>query len=413
MVRPRLPTQRTAALLVTAFLFPLGAATVMMPWLLWLRVAEIVRDRRMWWVRSPVDLPLGAFVVVGLIAGVLSPYPQIGLGSWALGALGFAVAFQLALTDLERTPGLARGLHRAFALGTLCAALFGLAVVVFEHADRARLPTIGADAFAFGLAAGVFLTFPLFNGPRLWRVVAALTVIAAVVAILASFTRAALYAAVAGSLVHFAQLRGARARLTYLGFVAAAAAVGIVGVLLTPQIVGALAGHLVESNVVQGPVSGVTALRKTLGFLFSKEGYTDRLFIWEGFVRIVQARPWFGVGLGVSPFVIYQWDQNLQPGMPAHSLYLDLASEVGIPGTFAFLAIPAVAIVSAVRRRDPFRDAAIAAVVGMLAAEIRDTILLGFHMAIGFMLTLALLVAQRDAGVTERPVVPPVPAGPE
>jgi len=391
-MRIALGPHRAAALLSTAFLFPLGAATLMVPWLLGLRIAAIVKSRRTWWVRSPLDLPIAGFLTLALIAGILSPNPPVAIGSWALSALGFVIVLQFALAALQDIPGLVRRVHQAFAVGTLVASVWGLAIFFIAHVDRARLPAIGPDALGFGLAAGLLLTLPLLDGPPPWRTFAVITLPLAGAGLLLSFTRGALYAVAAGGLVHLALLRDTRVKLGRIGFVVAGAA-ACAAIVLIPQVSQALVGHLREVSGASSPGGGVALLRKTAAYLFSGESNGDRFFIWRGALRVIAAHPWFGVGLGVFPFVVFNWDPNLPPGMLPHSLYLDLAAEAGIPAALVFLMIPAVAMAAALRRRDCYRDAAVAALAGMLAAEVRDNILIGFHMALGLMLVLALLTA--------------------
>jgi O-antigen ligase len=126
--------------------------------------------------------------------------------------------------------------------------------------------------------------------------------------------------------------------------------------------------------------------------------------IWQTDLRVIRDHPWFGVGLGVFPFIVHRWAVEdpraawIPQGTPPHSLFLDMGAEVGILGAVAFLYIPITGIFWALRRQDLWRNGAIAAMVGMMVAEVRDNILIGFHMALGFILILAMLVAPPKNG---------------
>lgn len=392
-----LRSQRRLALLATAFLFPSAGAVLTLPWLLALRISWFARERRVYWVWSPVDLPLAVFLLMALVAGVLSPVRDIALGSWLLASLGFVVMLQTALETPRETPAFLQSLHRAFALGTLSAALYGLTLFFVQHLDRAQLLTLGPQAFGFGLMVGIFLALPLLEEPFPWPLIAVLTLAVSGPAVFATFNRAAFYGLAAGGLTY---LWLARHRLPLRSLVGATLSLlfGLLVAATTPVILGTLSYQLHHVGFVHGSVDGTTAVRKTLQFLFSPAGNSDRFPIWQVDLRVIRRYPWFGVGLGGFRSIGHEWTFGipgadvLPPGTPPHSLYLNLAAEVGIPGTLAFLALPLIAILRALKHRDAYHIAEVACMTGMLAAEIRDGILMGYHMSLGFILILGMMV---------------------
>ena len=396
--------QEKFALLSTAFLFPLAGATLMLPWLLALKISRMNRERRLRWLRSPFDLPLALFLSLALIAGILSSLRVAALESWALAALGFVVVLQATLDSLREAPVFTRSLHKAFALGTLVAAVYGLVLFFTQQLDqahllRAHLLTLGPEALGFGLMAGVFLSLPLLEEPSPWPLISLLTLGVSSAAVITTFNRAALYGLVAGGLTY---LWLGRRKLPWRLLAAAALSLGlgIIVVATTPVFQRALAHALNFIGLVGGPVEGNLALRRTLQFLFSVEGNSsDRLAIWQIDLRVIRHYPWFGLGLGGFRAIGHEWSvgipraDTLPRGTPPHSLYFNLAAEVGIPGALAFLALPLIAILQALKRRDAYRIAEIACMAGMLAAEIRDGILMGFHMSLGFILILGMMIS--------------------
>ena len=397
-----LPSQQRLAVLATAFLFASAGAVLTLPWLLALRITKLARERRFRWVRSPFDFPLAFFLLMALVAGLLSPLRDIALGSWLLAGLGFAVVLQTTLDTLREVPTLLKSLHRAFALGTLSAALYGLAVFFAQHLDRAQLLTLGPQAFGFGLMVGIFLSLPLFEEPFPWPLIALLTLTVSGTAVFATFNRAALYGLAAGGLT-YAWLARRRLRGRLLGAAAASLILGLVVAVATPGILGTLGYQLRHTGFVHGSIEGAAILRKTAQFIFGPAGNSDRLPIWQVDLRVIRRYPWFGVGLGGFRSIGREWTVGipdadiLPPGTPPHDLYMNLAAEVGIPGALAFLALPVLAIMQALRNKDAYRISELACMAGMLAAEIRDGILMGYHMSLGFILILGMMGAQRGS----------------
>jgi len=353
-------------------------------------------------VRSPFDLPIAAFLLLALVAGLLSPLQEIALGSWLLAGLGFVIMLQAGLDALSEVPGFLRSLHRAFALGTLSAAIYGLIVFLMQHLDRAQLLTLGPQAFGFGLMVGIFLSLPLLEEPFPWPFVALLTLGVSGTAVFATFNRAAFYGLALGGLVYLG-LAWRRLPLRSLMGAMFSFVLGLVIAATTPVILGTLAYQLHHVGFVHGSIEGTSVVRKTLQFLFSPAGNSDRFPIWQVDLRVIRRYPWFGLGLGGFLSIGPEWTvgipggEFLPRGTPPHSLYLNLAAEVGIPGALAFLALPVIAIVRALKQKDAYHIAQIACMASMLAAEIRDGILMGFHMSLGFILILGMMISPAGA----------------
>jgi O-antigen ligase len=374
--------------LAAAFAFPGGGATLLVPWILALRVAGLVRGDPLW-IRSPLDIPIGAFLACALVAAVFSPMRTVAFGSWALAVILFAVVFQAVLRMLNERPAAVRSIHRAMAVGSLCAAVYGLAVFYFQHPDRVQLPHLGGNALGFGLMVGIFFAVPLLGEAGPWRYLAALCIGAAAAALFGTMSRGALYGLAGGSVTYVCLVRDPAARRRFVLAVVLLAVGGFV-VLSTHQLTRKLAYNM----DFRGARSFSTVVPHALQFVTSEVGNDDRVPVWKASVAIIRAHPWAGIGMGVFPFVVHQWDSNIRFGANAHDIYLNVAAETGIPGALAFAAIPVMAFIYGLRRRDGFRAAQLAALAGMLCAEVRDTILMGFHMGIGLALLAALLVIQ-------------------
>ena len=62
----------------------------------------------------------------------------------------------------------------------------------------------------------------------------------------------------------------------------------------------------------------------------------ERIKVWNESLDAISEHPWFGVGIGNFPKFVDPWAKYLSP-INAHSLYLDIASEVGIFALWAWL----------------------------------------------------------------------------
>ncbi len=404
--------QQRLALLATVSLFPLGGAILVAPWVLGLRIWQLISNRRLGWVRSPLDFPMACFLLLALVAGVFSPRPAVALGTWFLGVLLFGVVLQLVLNTLCDAPDFVQSLHKASALGIACAAVYGLRVLYVQHPVRAHFLSIGGtalgdasgNALGFGLMAGIFLTLPLLRDHAPWPPISAFVVALATAGLAATLSRGALYGLAAGAITYF-WLEARRLPLRVLVISMSSLALGLTAALSTPLITRPLAVQLASQLHLQAPLQESRLAETALRFLVSKEANRDRLLIWHGGVQVVRSHPWLGIGLGVFPFVVHQTAPEIPPGTPPHSIYLEMAADVGIPGAVAFLAMPIIAIIWALKQRNAYRHGQIAAMVGMMTADFRDHILMMFHMTLGFILILGMLLAPVEAGRSQNPPV--------
>jgi O-antigen ligase len=70
---------------------------------------------------------------------------------------------------------------------------------------------------------------------------------------------------------------------------------------------------------------------------FSETSNIGRLQIWQETLFSIGNRPFLGVGFGNFNYVLDQSESALKKGSSAHSIYLDIASEIGIYGLMIFL----------------------------------------------------------------------------
>lgn len=117
----------------------------------------------------------------------------------------------------------------------------------------------------------------------------------------------------------------------------------------------------------------------TLTHTQTEDGWMYRKLMWKGAEQMIAQKPLTGFGPGVFPFAQHQYTHMgltfAKAGVPtlsetAHSLYLEMAAELGVPGVLLFGAILVTFLVAGLRR---MRD---------MEAGIRRNILIGTMAAI-------------------------------
>lgn len=259
---------------------------------------------------------------------------------------------------------------RALILGAVLVTAFGEAVfgivqhqvrgfgpkefLVLGSTDRYRAYGTFEQPNPFGGYMG--LTWPLAAGLALelvsrWRnvpharpatAIAAAALFAcaglALYALNASGSRGALIGAAAA--ISAMALACIKHPLRWLGMAALAALIAFESGLLNPP--ASLESQLAE----YGDIDVRDAYLTPISF-----STIERLAHWQAAVRMIEARPFLGVGFGnygaaYEDFRLINWPNALGH---AHNYYLNIFAETGIPGLCAYLALWAVAIANALR----------------------------------------------------------------
>lgn len=88
-----------------------------------------------------------------------------------------------------------------------------------------------------------------------------------------------------------------------------------------------------------GIVSGTTFERISTSFSTRELSNLGRIKIWKSTLESIAQRPFLGVGVGNYPAVLHENISAAKEGASAHSLYLDVASEMGVLGGILLLFI--------------------------------------------------------------------------
>jgi len=353
----------------------------------------MIRDRELRLKMTPLLPPLLVFLFLSVLAYLFSPFRDAswrgGLREILLGG-GFYFA-AAAIISSER--------YRKAALGVLYLSV-GISVaaglslysrgIYFPHTPR-RIwlsfmhPNTTGSALLLLIPVGVALAAGKIS--RRGRVLAGALTVFLTLALVLTFSRTA-----------------------WLGFIVA------LGVLAMQcrhrfRLLGGLIllVSLLILGVCVGPRSYLRDRILSFSSLSRDHNIEKRLIYWQGVGRMIQTRPVLGYGPGSGVFQeaykrrFKEVETNEEP-VHAHSLYLDLASGIGIPGLLAFLWLVGAAFVSLrsgmVRNSGTlecfYNRGLTAGLAGFLFAGLADNPLFSFRVMLIFWLLLALVPAGEE-----------------
>lgn len=232
----------------------------------------------------------------------------------------------------------------AFIVGALAAALYGfLSPQAAAGRDFGRLSATNLDAngLAAGLVVAIAFAVGLMEAARrrpVAKLLLALAIVFALIGVFATLSRSGLIAL--GVMLLAGLIFGGPWRPQ-------AAILLIVAIAGTIIYFGAFASNAANQHVTSSDTAGRTTL-------------------WTVGVRMFEAHPVLGVGSGnfsvasvhyaQRPGVLTRADLIVDRPFPAHNIYLEVASDLGIVGLVAFLAIVVASISAALRAAARFRD---------------------------------------------------------
>lgn len=193
-----------------------------------------------------------------------------------------------------------------------------------------RIFSVFQDSHSFAL----FMIFGGILATAAWRAISRRTfwlVAALLLSIVLSGTR--------GSWIGIV---GVVALLGLAKFRASLAAVILVFIAAFPIASAIWVGSVVAQSSQKGGLSEAAILsfeRARSIFDLEETSNKGRLEIWKTAFKSIAAKPFFGVGAGNFPLILNQQLAKSRQGSSAHSLYLQIAAEAGIPGLLLFLGL--------------------------------------------------------------------------
>ncbi len=338
------------------------------------------RDRRLW-VRTPLDAPLAALVLLSLVASPFARSPLASLAAAAGLAVAAYFAYQVPYRLLNQDPEMTGVLYRWACAALPLAAALGLASYLWvSHPElgefrRFSMGQAPVGIYAYGLEIGLLLALGAVERLR-W--VAAIAIGAGVFGLICTLSRWAILGVAAG-LVTWSLLTARhrpRAVACALTTVVLAAVVTL-SLPLTRSIVRQyLPEHSGRGLWAQAIVTGLTP----------GTGFPERLVVWKNTLRVIRDHAYVGVGLSAFPATYREYlepsDRSVEvPEIPvhlspahAHNEVLSVAAGAGLPAAVAYVSLLAASLMTAFRNVSPRTAPALAALVAAVAHGLFDAI---------------------------------------
>ncbi|MDR7550727.1 MAG: O-antigen ligase family protein [Armatimonadota bacterium] len=379
---PWLDRLQRASLLLTAFLYAGGYATVGLLVMLVAVVLEGAVLRRIPWRTTPLDLPIAAFIGLFLLSGALSPYRVMAVSSTGLAALTIYLAFGLTARMVERDPHDVIRLCWAWVIGGGVTALVAMGLH-FRTGAPASMPGLGQNAVGTTMVMTVVVALGLtLHARSRQRFLTGGIALLALAALLFTYTRGAWLGMVV-SLVLLIGLGGRRAAQA--------------GVLVALVVLGIIAGSGERSTLAVRARSIVMPSR-----------HESRIYLLRSAVAIFADHPILGTGMNTFPLVYPRYrlpgDVNPPDARPnAHNIVFNTAAEGGVLGLTAFAALLVETFRLGWRWQARAEGATrglglalLAALAGMLVHQLFDGTLLSVHLGAGMWMLMAVLVSAPD-----------------
>lgn len=328
-----------------------------------LLVAGVVLGQRLPKGYLPLDMAVGAFLVIAIISTVAAASPAYSvLGKYGrpegLMALLTYAGLYFVVSRIRWTTSRIRTLSAAVAVGAVVASLWAIIEVMGVKlvpwapppfaAGRASGTLGNPTLLAAYLAVAFFVVIGLIASVRsAWaRLVAATAVLPIGAALWLSFGRTGIIALIVGLVVagatYLLQRKGTEPVISLLR---ASAPVFIVTALFV--VVGIAAAIAVSSKQSAKSPQAKAAVTRAADLTSTQ----DRIFIWKSAASMIMSRPHIGYGPDSFQLVFPRY-QTLESARvessglnfgraaeDAHNIFIQYAATLGIPGLLAFCAI--------------------------------------------------------------------------
>lgn len=393
----RVDARRRLALAVAGIGIPLDGMVVAAAAIVWAALGE----KRLW-ARTPLDLPLAAFLAWSILAAAVSEFRSQALLEVFGLACAIYVAYQLPFRWFQARPDLTGALYRWACIGLPIAAAVGLMSYLYldnPHLGSFRRFSLGPQppgVSAYALLAAMLLSLGAFPHRR-WIAHACLA--AGVFALIGTLSRWAILGFCIG--LTFWSTRVVREQPR-----------AVVSVLATVVISAAITLSLPLSRTMVGQYLPGDQSRNpwhralVVGFTPSV-GFAERLAIWRTTKRIIESHPWFGIGHGAFGAVYVRYRDpadrtiavmempTLLGAAHAHNDVLAVAAAAGLPAAIAFVLLLVLALVRAFSQTSLASAPAAAALVAVLVHGIFDAVSQAFA---GPLLMFWIVLAASMAG---------------
>ncbi len=371
---------REGLLLGTAFIFSVGWAGGSILILLVLTIGELIAGEPLWRSTS-IDRSLVGLIVIAFLSALWSDSPHSTLVVAVLFAVPALVVIRAVVLSAMREPRFTTRFLVAWAIGSIVAALYGMARMGSSLDARATTPSLGFNGLGTTLAIAVVLLLSLsLGGPRRRRLLYVTASAIVALGLVLTWSRGAWLGAILGLGTLLVVTSNRR---LWVGVLAAAALLTVATPVVAPRW-QQQSSRLYNVAVTEGPFS--------------------RIRVWKVALRIIADHPVLGTGLGTfaSAYERYTGENPSEVPPTAHELFLNFGVETGILGLAALLYFLGTGTQTMVRwyRRSPpgssqraMSAAVLAAFAALMGHQLVDGTVMGVHIAVGLYALLALAAA--------------------
>jgi len=297
-----------------------AAALYLFPLLLWIIRMILARDFRL--IRTPISLPILAFVIMAFISSVFSMDRWYSFDEFRGEVLKQAMLFLMVANTIRNSKQI-RNLLIGLFTGAAFMSIVGIVgyytgLTVYEGRTISWYSNMSYTSLGCYLAINVTLVLAIVyferNRARIFWLLSMTAVLAW--CILLTFTRGVWIAVgIAGSFLSVA-------RKKFIGLLVLAMMIFVLAVFPNP-----FRERLLSiADLRNYPVSGAIL--------------SDRVLSWQSALDMIKDRPLIGIGYGPKLFEEiypqYVYPGAKEPMSYAHNLFLDLTVQMGIPGLIIF-----------------------------------------------------------------------------
>lgn len=294
---------------------------IIFPMLLW--ILKMVLERRILFVRTPLDFPILAFFLWGLVSLLTATDLRYSLNEIRKEMLTYFLVFYLVVNNIGEEEKI-KGLIKALALGVFTMSFYG--IMEFLHRrDITLTDVIKINSLTVDLGVYIVLTVPVifaiykFSEKIKEKFFLSIIILLSLGALYISHNRAAWIAFLTQAVLFTAIKKRWK---TLLGMVI---------------IIMILAAFSPFKNVLTHEVTVISPS----GDIAKRETFQSRLVIWKEGVEKIKEHPITGIGYGRNSFKIAFPDNPVMKGdkglWHTHNIFMETALEIGIPGLIIFL----------------------------------------------------------------------------
>jgi len=298
---------------ISAFFIPIYEGMIYLGMFLALigLVYKIIKRKVSRFTKTPLDLPLLIFILIGFISASNSLVPRESLIAIPVFTVGIFLSYYLVVNNISSEKSLKRFIL-AMILGGTAVSCFGISQHLIQGEIRSYATLLNPNVLGSSLVLIIPIVFSLllYTSKKAKKVGLAVSFVVMVICLTFTYSRAS-WLALVGLMIFFLMIKK-RKRF-------------IIGLVLA-----------VISAILIFTPSTNRRLSLVFNFGFSIK---ERIYGWESALQMIHDHPLTGIGINTFEHVYpqYQLPQAKESLVHAHNIFLEIGAEMGLPGLIALL----------------------------------------------------------------------------